>query len=179
MMLEIFPLVFSSVWEPQIRPGLLLQECPAGEPSSETETEKKSSTSTDGNVSVAPADGGGGGGVSGSKPLAPPPSSSKPLAPPASSSKPLAPPSPLPSDTLPSLSNTAALKAEDPTNTEQLPTASSSSLGPGERGQVRRPTHSPLEGLIGSPRRYGEGESRPSPYLTSSDILRGPRPYQP
>lgn len=69
------------------------------------------------------------------------------------------------------------VKLDTPSATPQ-PSVSSSSLSIGDRTQVRR-TPSPMENLIGSPRRYGDGESRTSSYLTSSDLLKGPRPYQP
>lgn len=69
------------------------------------------------------------------------------------------------------------VKLDTPSDTPQ-PSASSSSLSSGDRTQIRR-IHSPMENLIGNPRRYGDGEYRPSPYLTSTDILKGPRPYQP
>lgn len=77
--------------------------------------------------------------------------------------------SPLPSKPL--------VKLDTPSATPQ-PSVSSSSLSIGDRTQIRR-ISSPMEKLIGNPRRYGDGESRPSSYLTSSDILKGPRPYQP
>lgn len=69
------------------------------------------------------------------------------------------------------------VKLDTPSATPQ-PSVSSSSLSIGDRTQSRR-VPSPMESLMGSPRRYGDGESRPSSYLTSSDILKGPRPYQP
>lgn len=69
------------------------------------------------------------------------------------------------------------VKLDTPSATPQ-PSVSSSLPSTGDRTQVRR-TPSPIENLLGSPRRYGDGESRSTSYLTSSDILKGPRPYQP
>ncbi|XP_044210330.1 microtubule-associated protein RP/EB family member 1-like [Thunnus albacares] len=43
--------------------------------------------------------------------------------------------------------------------------------------RIRRPP-SPMESLIGNPRRYGDGSTRSTSNLTSSDLLRGPKPYQ-
>lgn len=57
------------------------------------------------------------------------------------------------------------------------PSVSGSSLSMGDRAPIRRPA-SPMEALMGSPRRYGDGSTRSTTHLTSSDLLRGPKPYQ-
>lgn len=58
-----------------------------------------------------------------------------------------------------------------------VPTTSSATLSIGDRAPIRRPV-SPMESLMGSPRRYGEGGSRTTSHLSSSDILRGSKSYK-
>lgn len=66
----------------------------------------------------------------------------------------------------------------DPVNPSAVskPSVSSASLSIGDRAAIRRPA-SPMEALMGSPRRF-EGGTRPASHLSSSDLLRGPKPYQ-
>ncbi|KAM4590325.1 uncharacterized protein V3H82_004322, partial [Fundulus diaphanus] len=54
----------------------------------------------------------------------------------------------------------------------------SSHLRVGDRPSSHRSVSS-MESLMGSPKRYGEGTTRTSATLSSSDLLRGPKPYQP
>lgn len=63
------------------------------------------------------------------------------------------------------------------TSSVSKPAATDSSLSVGERSSIRRPL-SPMESLMGSTRRVGDGGTRPTTYLTSSDLLKGPKPYQ-
>lgn len=67
----------------------------------------------------------------------------------------------------------------DPLSTSSVskPAATDSSVSVGERSPIRRPL-SPMESLLGSTRRVGDGGTRSTTYLTSSDLLRGPKPYQ-
>lgn len=67
-----------------------------------------------------------------------------------------------------------------PSALSKAPTPSSylSTLSTGDRASVRKPI-SPMESLMGNPRRYGDGTTRSTTHLTSSDLLRGPKPYVP
>lgn len=65
----------------------------------------------------------------------------------------------------------------DPPSAASKPSVSSFSLSIGDRAPIRRPP-SAMESLMGSPRRYGDGETRPTTQLTSSDLLKGHRLYQ-
>lgn len=68
----------------------------------------------------------------------------------------------------------------DPQGTPAVskPSVSVSSLSIADRAPIRRPP-SPMESLMGSPRRFGDAGTRSTSHLTSSDLLRGYKPYQP
>lgn len=74
----------------------------------------------------------------------------------------------------PSLPSKPVVKLDPPSDASK-PAVPSSSLSVGDRSPIRRPA-SPMEYLIGSPRRTGDGGTR-STHLTSSDLLKGYRPY--
>ena len=127
------------------------QEGPDGEQSSKPKTEM--SGSGDGGFSALSG--------SGSKPGGAPSVSFAPLpSKPIVKLDPQSPPAPAPA-TVPAQSSN--------------PSASSTLLSYGDRA-IRRPP-SPMEALMGSPRKQGDGGTRSSSILTSSDLLRGPKPY--
>ncbi|XP_053176116.1 microtubule-associated protein RP/EB family member 1-like [Scomber japonicus] len=90
---------------------------------------------------------------------------------PSAVSKPATKPDPLSSSAV----SKPAMKL-DPATTVSKPSVSIATLSMGDRAPIRRPP-SPMEALLNNPRRYGDGSTRPS-HLTSSDLLRGPKPYQ-
>ena len=74
-----------------------------------------------------------------------------------------------------SLPSKPLVKLDPSLSAASKPSFSVSSLSPGDR--FRRPP-SPMEALMGSPRRSGDTATHSTSHLTSSDILKGPRPYQ-
>ena len=126
------------------------QESPDGEQSSMPKTEK--SGSGDGGLSAPSGSSSKGGAPSVSFASLP----SKPLV----KLDPQSPPAPAPAPAPAQSSN---------------PSVSSNLLSYGDRA-IRRPP-SPMEALMGSPRKQGDGGTRSSSKLTSSDLLRGPKPY--
>ncbi|MEQ2178608.1 hypothetical protein GOODEAATRI_015836, partial [Goodea atripinnis] len=72
-----------------------------------------------------------------------------------------------------SLPSTVTTNPQNPSDTYKS-TYTSTHLSVGDRAR----TPSPMESLMGSPRRYGDGTTRTTTTLSSRDLLRGPKPYQ-